>query len=353
MTKTKNFMSTDTIDSIVDLIVDDKKRIKENTLKYSNMSIEDAFADFYNTERTSKIVPQPIIVSVGSCLRAKLINNSKKGAEFEALNVKGRLITKTDVSKYPNLANRIGDEFTVKIIEKNRDGYVVDMFAPIFDEWAASVKASDRPVTVENLKLMLGVTGAGGYIGKVNINPLSEFTGKNIYVDAFIPGSQIVLNIESNFEKWNNANVIACVDSISTKPGTNEVSVICSVKKYLTELGNQVKANWYNIMSDDGKEWQDLLNTTFDGVVTGVINSSKKVGVFVEIPSVNITTLIPTDASKLTSYHKGQNVNVKVVSVDTPTYYDSTIGQTQHAQPYDIIDGKYTNIKVEVKLEFA
>ena len=75
MTKTKNFMSTDTIDSIVDLIVDDKKRIKENTLKYSNMSIEDAFADFYNTERTSKVVPQPIIVSVGSCLRAKLVNN--------------------------------------------------------------------------------------------------------------------------------------------------------------------------------------------------------------------------------------------------------------------------------------
>ena len=248
MTKTKNFMSTDTIDSIVDLIVDDKKRIKENTLKYSNMSIEDAFADFYNTERTSKVVPQPIIVSVGSCLRAKLVNNSKKGAEFEALNVKGRLITKTDVSKYPNLANRIGDEFTVKIIEKNCDGYVVDMFAPIFDEWAASVKASDRPVTVENLKLMLGVTGAGGYIGKVNVNPLSEFTGNNIYVDAFIPGSQIVLNIESNFEKWNNTNVIACVDSISARLVINEVLVICFVEDYLTEYGNLMKADGYIVI---------------------------------------------------------------------------------------------------------
>lgn len=353
MAKTKKLKSTDVIESLVDLIVDDKKRIKENTQKYSNMSIEDAFADFYNTERTTKVVPQPTIVNVGSYLRAKLINSSKKGAEFEALNVKGHLSAKTDVSKYPNLANRIGDEFTVKIVEKNRDGYVVDMFAPIFDDWATSIKTSNIPVTVENLKLILGVTGAGGYTGKVNVTPLSEFTGKNIYVDAFIPGSQIVLNIESNFEKWNNANVITFVDNISTKPGTNEMSVICSVKKYLTELGNQVKANWYNIMSDDGKEWQKLLDTKFSGVVTGVINSSKKTGVFVEIPSVNITTLIPTDASKLTSYRKGQNVDVKIVSVDTPTYYDSAIGQTQHTPPYDIVDGKYTNIRVEVKLEFA
>jgi hypothetical protein len=42
----------------------------------------------------------------------------------------------------------------------------------------------------------------GGFIGKALVPAVSDFIGEPYYVDAFIPGSQIVLNIESDFSRW-------------------------------------------------------------------------------------------------------------------------------------------------------
>ena len=50
----------------------------------------------------------------------------------------------------------------------------------------------------------------------------------------------------------------------------------------------------------------------FNGVVTGVINSNKKTGVFIELPEHNITGLMPVNSSDLVNYRPGQDINVYI-----------------------------------------
>ncbi len=337
--------------------LEDSQRIKANTKKYKDFSISDAFADYYglNVSYTETVEAAAIALNLNDVVTARLVAINNKEAIFEAVNIKERMTSKVSLNKYPSLIKRVGDEFQVKIIAKSskKSECQVDMFAPIFERWIDEIILNQTEIPVVNLELMMGRYGSGGYNGKINVEPLSELAGVPVYVDAFIPGSQIVLNIEHDFNKWVGKTVTALIDKVSTKPNRQEISVICSVKKYLNSLGDQSKVAWYNAMVNNNQEWKQLLKTTFEGIVTGVINSSKKTGVFVEIPQYSITVLIPTDAKLLTSYHPEQNVAVKLVSVDATTYYDSATEQTKHNIPYEVENGHVKNVNIETVFEFA
>lgn len=352
MAKTKKLKSTDidAIESIVDLIVDDAQRIKENTQKYRNMSIAEAFADFYNMSVNTDITENEVKpVSIGDYLIGTLIMNTKNNTIFESSSAKGRLVSRIDLSKYPFV--KLGSSFRVKVIDKCKDGFVVDPFAPIFEEWLDHNIKAKVPVQVEGLKSV----NNRGYVCKVNVAPLTQLVGKKVMVDAFIPGSQIVLNIERNFERWNGSTVTALIDSYVQRPYTNDMSVVCSVKSYLEQRGNAVKVEWFKVMTEEGKEWENLKSQVFNGVVTGVVNTSKRCGVFVEIPSVNVTTFIPYAASELVSFNPGLQVNVQIEDITSPTFYNSTLQQVQHVEPYKIDKetGVLYDVNVDVKFKFA
>jgi len=50
----------------------------------------------------------------------------------------------------------------------------------------------------------------------------------------------------------------------------------------------------------------------YDGTITGIINSQKKTGVFVELDGKYITGLMPIDASDLLDYRAGNQIKVKI-----------------------------------------
>ena len=53
-----------------------------------------------------------------------------------------------------------------------------------------------------------------------------------------------------------------------------------------------------------------------DGHVTGIINSAKKQGVFIELDGLSITGLMPIDPNKLLDYHPGDDINVKIKELE-------------------------------------
>lgn len=326
--------------------LEDSARIKANTMRYRDMSIEDAFNDFYGKKTCSCVAEPPISVNINDYVKARIVAITKRTTEFEAVNVKGRLISKVDLSRTPDIDT--SREYTVKIVERTKDGWIVDPWAPMFDAWIDENLKTRTPVTVTNLKLV-----QGGYTARVRVDSLSTLTSSDVYVDAFIPGSQIVLNIERNFAKWNGATVTAFIDGYTRKPQSNEMCVICSVKKYLQSIGDMTKIEWFKAMTENTDAWKQLTQRTLEGVVTGVICTAEKCGVFVELPQYNITTLINAPANELTKYHPTNVVNVRVVNVDSPTYFDDTMQQMQHIIPYRIENGKYVDVKLNVEMAFA
>ena len=58
-------------------------------------------------------------------------------------------------------------------------------------------------------------------------------------------------------------------------------------------------------------------NNVFDGIVTGIINSQKKTGIFVELNNKFITGLAQIDSIDLINYKPGNEVKVRIVSFET------------------------------------
>jgi ribosomal protein S1 len=208
---------------------------------------------------------------------------------------------------------------------------------------------TDKSVEVTDLHWV-----PGGFIGKVEIPQLTEFTGQRHTVDAFIPGSQIVLNIERDFDKWTGKTVRAFVTNQNSSNKTSGTkSIVCSVKKYLENKGNIFKIKLFNSWTENGELWKTNENTVYDGVVTGVIHSSKKCGAFVELPAANITGLVDVEPDRLSEYHPGDSVKIKITSFDELKKYDPEVDQMKHVIPYRIENGVITECRLKPVFEFA
>ena len=56
--------------------------------------------------------------------------------------------------------------------------------------------------------------------------------------------------------------------------------------------------------------------TEFYGTVTGIINSNKNTGIFIELDDKFITGLMPIDNSDLVNYRPGDPIKVKIVNFE-------------------------------------
>lgn len=137
------------------------------------------------------------------------------------------------------------------------------------------------------------------------------------------------------------------------KPGTGEMSLICSAKEVIKFQGELIMIRLFNSWCEDGEVWKTFAAETFEGKVTGVINSAKKCGVFIEIPHLNITGMVAVKPEELVHYKPHATVPVKITGFDEETYFDYTMQQVQHVVPYEIENGVLKKCNLKPILEFA
>lgn len=329
----------------------DKERIRAISRKYKNVSITEAFEQEYQfkshaTDEVKEVIDSfiPIEPNVGDVFEVRITDVTKNKVVFDNINLKNDLISKVNLYKYKQFQN-FTPKHPVKVLVTGKSFHkiVVDPIAPLLDDWLSEYvggkefqKTIGEPklVKIRNLKLT-----KGGFLGDVVVDNISSFIGEEYTIPAFIPGSQIVLNIAEDFESFIGKDVDAFVVNYLKNPITSEISVICSVKEYYKFLGECNMIEMFNSWCDGTEYWKMIENTTYDGKVTGIINSSKKCGIFVEIPSMNITGLVSAKPEELVNYKPHSDIKIKISGFDEETYYNQTVNQLQHVEPYIINDG--------------
>lgn len=313
------------------------QRIKQTTKLCAELSIAEAFGHV-NEIAEPEI---PVTPQIGDLYKARLTKHGKM-VVIDGLSAKEQVICRNNFARYTNM-DVTNKEVEVKVvaIDKARQTITIDVLQPLFERWINEIikdktvqydVKAPKTVTVHDLKL-----SNGGFVGKAEVAVISELIGEPYYVDAFIPGSQIVLNIENDFEKWNGQTVDTFVAGYTTRPGSvNQMSLICSRKALLNFAGNLTKIELYGDYCTGGKKWNTFTKSVFAGIITGVINSSKKCGVFVELPMFNITGMINVEPERLVEFKAGEHVNVRITDFEQMLEYDPSMGTVVHQQPYKI-----------------
>lgn len=334
----------------------EKERIRAYSKRYANVSISEAMCGI--KEETINIPQLPVTPVVNGIYKARITKHGNY-VSVHGLSAKEQVICRNNLKRYTNM-EMTDREIDVKVvaIDKLRQTITIDVLQPLFENWINSIMEdktiqynvkAPKVVSVSNLRL-----GNGGFIGKAEIPAISEFIGEPYYVDAFIPGSQIVLNIENDFNRWNGATVDTFVAGYTTRPDSvNQMSLICSRKALLNFSGNLTKIELYGDYCTQGKKWKSFTKSSFVGTVTGVINSSKKCGVFVELPLFNITGMINMEPERLVEFKAGDEVSVRITDFEQMLEYDPSTGNMVHQEPYKIENNCLKSCILKPVLELA
>lgn len=344
----------------------DSDRIRQNSLKFRDMTILEAFAQNYpeelkgvtqeTAERANDI---PADLHLGSIVKLRILDISKGNVVFDSGNYKTQFSTPNNLYRYNKLR-----EFTPKapvsarVIDIKPDRTVVDLFGPAVEEfilprtarpWIQNrISGPFTTVQVTNLHLV-----RGGYMGMAIIPGLSDWLGEAYMIPAFVPGSQIVLNTISDFEQYEGKTVEAFVTSYGPRPGNKGMSLVCSCKSLIRHRGNLRMIQLHKLWCEDGEDWKKQAELTYKGRVTGVINSQKKCGAFVEIPELEITGMVALKPEELVNYSADMEVNVHITGFDEELVWNEAAGQYQHIEPYVIEEGALKEINIKPVLEFA
>lgn len=340
----------------------DNERLRYNKMKYAKMSIVDAFADSYGLKiqvDNPEIEAVPREVRVGDTVTLKILNISKKGGVvFDSGTQKENFITRDNLGKYSKFEHVLPVQpINARVTEVGKKAVVVDILDPMVQDfvqprvknnWIQNLIKNPEPVFVSNLHLV-----KGGYLGKVAIPNVTNFIGELYEVDAFVPGSQIVLNTTDNFEEFEGQTIEAFITGYSPKPNGKGYTVICSRKNYLKHHGHLNMIELHKMWCDDGDEWKEFVAKELPGRITGVINSSKKCGAFVEVPYLNITGMILLQPDELVEYPMNKWINVKLKTFEEEMVYNDSVGQLQRVIPFEIENGALKKVNIKPIFELA
>lgn len=344
----------------------DGLRIKANSKLYKDLDIVEAFNRHYglsmvDESNLANYIPREL--QVGDLIKTRILSISKGSVVFDVANLKTNVQSSVNLHKYEKFKHFLPmDEITAVVTRRDRDKVVIDPITPMVNEWLTPVLSdptSQKVIPCESCPDIMSIrvkdlqlTG-GGFTGKAVIPNVSEFVGEDYTIDAFIPGSQIVLNIAENFEEFNGKTVEAMVVNYMKKPFQQGMSLVCSVKERLKFIGELNMIQLFNSWCEEGELWKDNVSTTYEGKVTGVINTSKKCGVFVEIPHLAITGMVQAKPEELVNYKPHMKVNVKLTGFDEEMFYNSDVAQLQHVLPYEIENGVLRKCNLKPILQFA
>lgn len=339
----------------------DAERIREYSKRYKNMSIVEAFEHAYGITigQVKEVVNDtPKEIKVGDEMMLNILSITKNHVEFDVANYKAQILSSVNLHKYERFKHNLPlDPVKVLVMDVNKNRITVDPLAPVINDYlnpilrnknVQKVIGNPQTVKVKNLQLT-----KGGFTGKAVLKPVSNFLGEEYTVDVFIPGSQIVLNITDNFEQFVGKEVDAFIINYMNKPGSNSLSLIASAKELIKFRGECELIEMFKSWCEESDLWKKVQNCQYSGRVTGVINSSKKCGVFVEIPSLSMTGLVPVDPDQLVNYKADSEVWVKVTGFDEEKRYNSITQQMEHVDPYVIEDGCLVRCNLKPVLTFV
>ena len=339
----------------------DSERIKAYSKRYKNMSIVEAFEHAYGITIgpvREAVNDTPSEIKVGDELSLNILSITKNHVEFDVANYKTQILSSVNLHKYNRFKHNLPlDPIKVQVMDINKDRVTVDPLAPVINGYLNPIlknkniqKVIGNPMSVRVKNLQLT---KGGFTGKAVLPTVSEFVGEEYTVDVFIPGSQIVLNITDNFEQFVGKEVDAFIINYMTKPGSTNLSLIASAKELIKFRGECKLIEMFKYWCEESEEWNKIQQCDFKGRVTGVINSSKKCGVFVEIPSLDMTGLVPVEPSELVNYKADSEVYVKITGFDEEKKFNAITKQLEHVDPYVIEDGCLMRCNLKPVLTFT
>lgn len=299
----------------------ERDRLKYMRDNYSRMSIDKAFSMYYETELTKKqkkvlnSTNNIIQLAKGMIVTATVTKFNKEGLEFVIPGVKEEIISKENLLQYKENIDEYlmthKNKLSIEVREFVHGRWVVSVMNAYYRLWLNSI---ERAIKNESgIQVHINELTKGGYICSTPVTHLQELTGKPFTCNCFLPGSQIVLNIEHDFEQWVGQDVIVCPQKFGKfrkEVGSPmEDSIICSRKRALQITGMVNLYNLYNTyqlhQKFNNSEQAVQKDIELDCVVTGIINSNNKTGVFFEVKDQQITGMLPCTEDELINYIPG------------------------------------------------
>lgn len=339
----------------------DRERIRMYSKLYKDKSISEAFSNVYNVsvgEISESANNTPSELKVGDEIMLNILSITKNHVEFDVGNYKAQIRSSVNLHKYERFKHNIPtDPIKVQVMDIQKDKVTVDPLAPTINDYLNPIlrnknvqKIIGNPQTVRVKDLQLT---KGGFTGKAILSPVSKFVGEEYTVDVFIPGSQIVLNITDNFEQFVGKEVDTFIVNYINKPGSNSLSLVASAKELIKFNGECKLIEMFKAWCEESEYWNKIKETSYKGRVTGVINSSKKCGVFVEIPELSMTGLVPIEPDKLVNYKTNSEIEVKITGFDEEKKYNALTKQMIHVEPYIIENGYLVKCNLKPALSFV
>lgn len=317
-----------TNETLSDVFDDDKARIKYISTNYKNMGIARAFSIYYGEEISTEVkqnraVNNVINIELGKIYNGTVKSFDKNGVIFEFPGVKEEIISKENFNDCASFVNNYlmqhDNKLLFEVREKKNNVYYVSIVNAYYRNWIKTIQ--DAIKREEGIQVHIDALVQGGYACHTNIVPLCELTGRNYTQSVFIPGSLIVLNIERDFERWIGEDVVIVPQNFvefrkNRRTGETETSLVGSRKRVLQIIGNRHLEEYYNaykLVTSTGGTYD---GGEIEGIVTGILNSSNKTGVFVELVDKFITGFASVDAYDLLDYKPGDTVYVKIKSFE-------------------------------------
>lgn len=307
----------------------DKKRLSYMKQRYSKFDLVKAFSLYYNEnvvapeKKLDKSLLHPTIINIGEIVSAKVKNITSDFIEFDVPGVKETVVCNerfdTGSEQFSLYLAKHSDTLSFEVREFKRGKWIVSVMNAYYRIWKNSIERAIK--REDGIHMHIERLTRGGFIASTPVWTLQELTGKEYTACCFIPGSQIIMSIESDFDKWVGQDVVAVPQKFGTyrkETGAPvEDSIICSRKRCLQKIAIQ---NLYQMFIT--KKLKDNMNgsdqaMTYTAKVTGVINSNKKTGVFVEIEDLFVSGIVPVDAEDLINYVPNQRVDVELTGFDT------------------------------------
>lgn len=302
------------------LFTSEKDRIRYMSNNYGEMNIAESFKKFYNLDEDINTDIDDDTVSVlelGNCYIGEVKEFTKHGIIFDIPGVKDEIICKENFNDcMDNVQNYLmthDNKLLFEVREYDRGRFIVSVMNGMYKLWKNAI---DEAIYKKNaVEVHIDSLTRGGYLGHTTITTIQELTGKDYTFAVFIPGSAIVLNIENDFEKWVDEDILVIPQKFvefrkNFKRGVVESTLVGSRKLLLQMKGNINLFEIYNRyqLTQSGQFKANPEN--LQGHVTGIINSGKKTGVFVELDGMFITGLMPVDKMDLMNFKPGDAVTV-------------------------------------------
>lgn len=335
-----------------DELCNDKVRIRSNSQKFAKTSVAEALygKKVSKALRTDEEINSVTVLEVGGYYEGTVTVFEKNTMTIYIPGVKEEIVVKENFNDCIDAVNNYllthDHKIKFQVREKKNNKFVVSVLEAYYKEFKDIIMSAvndDAAVTVHIKSLI-----KAGYLADIDIWTINELTGKNYTAAVFIPGSHIVLNIERDFERWIDKDVQIIPQKFMKfkRPGAPmEDSIVGSRKRVLEVLGMKNMYEMYTRWLLGQAENVTYVPEVFEGTVTGIINSNKKTGIFVEVAEKNITGLVNIDPSELLNFKPGDPVRVKVADFDVP----------ENKEPFEV-DKKKSIIKrsnVKVVFELA